>query len=94
MAATDSARLLAMSSVRMCDRCSEIFSERAEGWSTFTGATRKRNDDGQWITQSDTLDSCPTCTELMTAPPQVRVTPQIGSGVQRSYEHDEPASGS
>lgn len=78
-----------MSSVRMCDRCGEIFSERAEGWSTFSGATRKKNDDGQWITQSDTLDSCPTCSEIMTSPPQ-RPMPALGSGVQHNYEHDVP----
>jgi hypothetical protein len=81
-----------MSSVRMCDRCGDIFSERGEGWSTFSGATRKKDDNGQWITQSDTLDSCPTCTELMTAPPQVRPVPALGSGVQHSYEHEQPAA--
>jgi hypothetical protein len=80
-----------MSSVRMCDRCSTIFSERGEGWSTFTGATRKRNDDGQWVTQSDTLDSCPECTELMTAPPQMRPVPELGTSVRGSYEHDQNA---
>lgn len=64
----------------MCDRCGEIFSERAENWSTFTGATRKRDTNGQWVTQSDTLDSCPDCTELMTSAP-VRPVAAIGTGL-------------
>ena len=81
-----------MSSVRMCDRCSSIFSERAEGWSTYTGAIRKRDDNGQWVTQSDTLDSCPECTELMTAPPPVRPMAQLGSSVRGSYEHETTAA--
>jgi hypothetical protein len=78
-----------MSSVRMCDRCGEIFSEREEGWSTFTGTTRKRDDNGLWLNQSDTLDSCASCTELMTAPQ--RPVAALGTGVQRRYEQ-EPAA--
>lgn len=81
-----------MSSVRMCDRCATIFSERAENWSTFTGATRKKDEKGNWTMQSDTLDSCPDCTELMTAPPAVRPVAAIGASVAGHYEPDPPAA--
>lgn len=70
----------------MCDRCGTIFSERAENWSTFTGSTRKRDNDGEWITRSDTLDSCPECTELMTGGPVPRPVPELGSSTRPSYE--------
>ena len=75
-----------MSSVRMCDRDGEIFSERAEGWSTYTGVIRRREEKtGKLITVEQTLDACPTCTELMTgsetAPEPVALT-----GTQRRYE--------
>lgn len=49
-----------MSSVRMCDKCQTVFSERDEGWQTFTGTTmRKRN--GRREPVSETLDMCPAC---------------------------------
>jgi hypothetical protein len=78
-----------MSSVRMCDRCGSIFSERSDDWSTFTGTTKRRNrDSGQIETQSDTLDSCPDCTELMTSATP-RPVPAIGSSVQARYERGD-----
>ena len=57
-----------MSSVRMCDRCGTVFSERGEGWSTFSGSTRKKDAEGKWVTVTDTLDSCPECSEILTSP--------------------------
>jgi hypothetical protein len=80
-----------MSSVRMCDKCGTTFSERAEGWSTFTGTTRKRDDEGRWINQTDTLDSCPECTELMMHVPSPRPVPALGAGVRPSYEPEAKA---
>jgi hypothetical protein len=50
----------------MCDRCGVVFSERSEGWTTFTGTTRKKHaQTGEFVTVSDTMDSCPECSELM-----------------------------
>jgi hypothetical protein len=72
-----------MSSVRMCDRCGTIFSERADGWSTFSGTTRKRDPEtGKFDTVSDTLDSCPECTEMLTSPPVARPVAQLGTRPQ------------
>jgi hypothetical protein len=80
-----------MSSVRMCDRCSTVFSERTDGWSTFTGSTRKRDADGKTVMISDTLDSCPECSELMTAPPQQRPVPELGTSFRSPhYETAKP----
>lgn len=73
-----------MSSVRMCDRCGTTFSEKQEGWSTFSGSTRKRDNNGQWVTASDTLDSCPECTELMTGGSQR--PQQLPTAVSPHYE--------
>lgn len=69
----------------MCDRCGTIFSERDEGWSTFSGSTRKRDNEGKWVTQTDSLDSCPECTELMTGA-SVRPVAALGSSVKPVYQ--------
>lgn len=71
-----------MSSVRMCDRCGTVFSERAENWSTFTGTTRRKTATGEWQNVTDSLDSCPECSELMTAPQR----PAIAQTVSPRYE--------
>lgn len=49
-----------MSSVRMCDMCGAIFSERQTGWGTFQG-TEVIKVEGKRVTQSTQLDACPTC---------------------------------
>lgn len=59
-----------MSSVRMCDRCTTIFSENADGWATQTASIQTRNADGKLITKSAQLDKCPDCTELEMMPHQ------------------------
>jgi hypothetical protein len=74
-----------MSSVRMCDMCGTVFSERAEGWSTFTGSTRRKNDQGQWVNVTDTLDSCPEDTERMRMASQPIALPTTASP---RYESD------
>lgn len=51
-----------MSSVRMCDRCGNIFSENAEDWSTFTGAVKRKREDGSRYTEQIVQDACPSCT--------------------------------
>lgn len=51
----------------MCDKCAVIFSERAEGWSTYTGTrmvTDPRN--GRRVEQTDQMDTCPSCSGLDT----------------------------
>lgn len=45
-----------MSSVRMCDKCGNIFSELEEGWQTFTGATVKKSG-----TETVRMDVCSSC---------------------------------
>lgn len=75
-----------MSTVRMCDRDGTIFSERADGWSSFTGATVKRDKDtGKTTTIQDTLDLCPECTELQQNG-GIRPQPPLGSEVRGQYE--------
>ncbi len=66
-----------MSSVRMCDRCGSVFSERQEGWTTFTGATRKKDQDGKWVTVSDTMDQCTECTEMTMQPQRPELTTSV-----------------
>lgn len=46
----------------MCDRCGNIFSENAEDWSTFTGAVKRRREDGSRYTEQVSQDACPSCT--------------------------------
>lgn len=62
-----------MSAVRMCDRSGTVFSERAEGWGTFTGTTRRFNErTGRTENITETLDLCPTCNATgSTRPTQV-----------------------
>lgn len=51
-----------MSSVRMCDRCGNIFSETEDGWQTFTATTRQRDPKSkQWQTVQAVLDACSSC---------------------------------
>lgn len=77
-----------MSSVRMCDRCGTVFSERAEDWSTYTGTVMRRNKTtGQVERVSDELDACPECTELQMMGPQ---RPELATTASPRYE-PEPA---
>jgi len=62
-----------MSSVRMCDmrrsvNCVNIFSENAEGWTTFTGARQRRDRDGKRFTEQMQQDACPACSGYLDAP--------------------------
>jgi len=83
-----------MSSVRMCDRCGTVFSERAENWTTFTGSTRKKSQDtGQWITVADTMDQCPECTELTMTPQRPELTTGVHDVRQPTVSpHYEPGT--
>lgn len=54
-----------MSSVRMCDGCTEIFSENAEGWATQTATIQRRDPNtGRLVSATAQLDKCPNCVEL------------------------------
>lgn len=64
-----------MSSVRMCDKCGNIFSENEEDWSTFTGAVKRRREDGSRYTEQISQDACPVCTGGVQA-----VTPRVAIG--------------
>jgi hypothetical protein len=71
-----------VSAVRMCDRCGNIFSEREDGWSTFTGSTVKRDQNGQQRATTDQIDTCQVCTTIGS-----NVTPKLAidsaTGVDR-----------
>ena len=51
-----------MSSVRMCDKCGQIFSENEEDWSTYSGSRKRRREDGSRYTETIVQDACPPCT--------------------------------
>jgi len=77
-----------MSSVRMCDRCGTVFSERAEGWSTFAGSRRSRNQDtGKIDNVTEQMDSCPECSDLMLTPQRPELLPSQTRG---QYETSKP----
>jgi hypothetical protein len=46
----------------MCDKCGQIFSENEEDWSTFSGALKRRREDGSRYTEQVSQDACPKCT--------------------------------
>lgn len=50
-----------MSTVRMCDRCGNIFSEREDGWTSMQGTTMRRDEKGQMRQTTEALDACPRC---------------------------------
>lgn len=50
-----------MSSVRMCDRCGTVFSERVEGWGTYQGSTSRRDPNGRLRQVTESLDLCSGC---------------------------------
>jgi hypothetical protein len=83
-----------MSSVRMCDRCGTVFSERAENWSAYTGTKMARDDKGKLEQHSESLDACPDCTELMTSPQRPELTTHVSDVRQPTVSpHYEPDSG-
>lgn len=51
-----------MSSVRMCDKCGKVFSERTENWSTGQVIRFKRNEKtGKREQVADLMDLCADC---------------------------------
>lgn len=50
-----------MSSVRMCDKCSTVFSENEDGWQTFTATTMVEDETGNKTQKVQHLDTCPAC---------------------------------
>lgn len=75
-----------MSSVRMCDRCGTVFSERADDWSTYTGSRQRKNKEtGRVEPVSDTMDACPECTELQFGAQQ---RPELATTASPRYEPD------
>ena len=57
-----------MSTVRMCDRCGNIFSEREDGWGNFTGTTMRRDEKGRMQQITEALDACPRCNGITESP--------------------------
>lgn len=50
-----------MSSVRMCDKCKDIFSENDAGWQTFTANTIDYDEENRQITVAIRQDLCAGC---------------------------------
>lgn len=50
-----------MSSVRMCDRCGNVFSENDEGWSTDSRTVNRTREDGKRYTVGMQVDQCAPC---------------------------------
>lgn len=67
-----------MSAVRMCDRCGNIFSEREDGWSTFSGTRMNRDDHGRMRDVSEQMDSCPKCTTGGVLTPRLAIDSATG----------------
>lgn len=63
-----------MSSVRMCDRCGDIFPEGAEGSAVGTVTVMKRDSEtGRKMAIQETQDQCPPCAGGGTVPtPRIR----------------------
>jgi hypothetical protein len=72
-----------MSSVRMCDKCGDIFSENDEDWSTFSGSVQRRRENGSRYTETVNQDACPPCT-AGTKP----VKPRVAIAAPFPAEHD------
>lgn len=64
-----------MSAVRMCDKCSRVFSENAEGWSSMTGTTW-RTVDGRRQQAHQTIDLCPACVSAPVENPYAALEPR------------------
>ena len=71
-----------MSSVRMCDRCGNIFSENEEDWSTFSGTILRRRENGSRYNETVNQDACGRCTAG--AQP---VAPRLAIPVQPAEAH-------
>ena len=77
-----------MSSVRMCDRCGQVFSERSEGWSTFAGSRRIRAAiTGKIENVQETMDSCPDCSEMI-----MGTAPRPELTTEQAQPHYEPGA--
>lgn len=64
-----------MSAVRMCDKCSRVFSENADGWSTLQGTTIKRVE-GRPQAVHQTIDLCPACVSQPAENPYAALEPR------------------
>lgn len=77
-----------MSSVRMCDICGTVFSERVEGWSTYEGTVMRKNTmTGKMERVSDEMDACPEDTERRMG---IQQRPELATTVSPHYEPDPP----
>lgn len=64
-----------MSSVRMCDRCGDIFSENSDGWTTMNGSQRRRDPaTGETKTVTVQQDQCGRCSNRTLAPVRPELT--------------------
>lgn len=67
-----------MSSVRMCDGCGDIFSEREDGWASMTGTQMKRDaDTGRTNPVQTQEDRCPRCVDGGSMKPRLALRPTV-----------------
>lgn len=82
-----------MSSVRMCDSCGTIFSEREDGWATQSATITKRDPEtGKPRSVTLDLDKCGDCTELeMNRParPRLELTADVNPTYVAEAESDK-----
>lgn len=65
-----------MSSVRMCDRCGVVFSERADGWGSASMTTMRTDErTGQPRPVQESIDLCPSCNRPAHGPVQLAPVP-------------------
>ena len=65
-----------MSSVRMCDKCNNVFSERSEGWGTGVFTQPVKDKDGRRVMDQVQMDICGECNAFSeTARPMIASIP-------------------
>lgn len=56
----------------MCDKCGNIFSEKAEGWQTFSVSRQTTNPHGIPVSVTDEYDACPQCSFTPSVQPVIQ----------------------
>lgn len=81
-----------MSSVRMCDRCGNIFSENDLDWSTATGTVQRRRENGTRYGEQTTIDQCGPCTNGVPSDIHPKLPTAIAAGKVVTTAADEAAA--
>jgi hypothetical protein len=79
-----------MSSVRMCDRCGRVFSEKEDGWET--GQVNKRVTDpktGESRVMSVAIDSCGDCGTMQVPAAMDPVSPEVRAEIRKAIQAEK-----